>query len=274
VKTYSLNFKFLSDSDRIRMAAIVGVILSLLGVAGLAGVASGTEARAKAIEERLRACEVALAELGVLPAEVVGIIDRIEATLSEHEEKITSLEDTSTVHEERIASLEDISIEYGERIASLEDISAAHEERITSHEERITTLEREVDDISTRLDKAISDLRALEASLRALEDQVGGFKEEYASLKASLSDELAGLSAKFMRVAEELRVAPPEWIRPLAGKFGAISHELREMSEKLASSPIFSSPEYFNCLICGHVIYVEPTQREVTCEVCGSEYRR
>jgi len=159
----------------------LAALASLLGLGTVVG-AAGAHARATDLERRLDAVETALAELGVLPAEVVGIIDRIEATLAEHGTSIEELRATATDLSSRLDRLAD-------RLGRVEDTLDALSGQVEAHKGDITALRQAVSGELTSLGNKFYGIAALIRTppfVRVIEP-------------------MAGLAGKFEAVGHELR---------------------------------------------------------------------
>jgi len=140
---------------------MAAIILSALGLTGLLGLGVATavqRSRARELEERLQVVEVALAELGVLPAEVVGIIDRIETKLKEHDVKLDELRSDL----DSLASrLEEVASTLENRISDLSDRLSGLESQVESHKGEIRSLREAVSGEIRSLGDKFYDIAAL-----------------------------------------------------------------------------------------------------------------
>jgi len=159
-------------------------LAALAGVLGL-GTFFGTlmtHARATDLARRLDAVEMTLAELGVLPAEAVGIIDRIEATLAEHGSDIEELRATATDLSSRLDGL-------ANRMSRVEDALSALRDQVEAHKGDIAALRRAVSGELISLGDKFYDIAAL--------IRTKPFVEKI--------EPMAALAGKFESVAHELR---------------------------------------------------------------------
>jgi len=171
------------------MAAIIAMLLGALGLP----VAMATAAGARDLERRLRAVEVALAELGVLPEEVVGIIDRIEATLTEHGERISDLE----------GSVGNLSVRLETAVDRIDEAIEALKGQTESHKEEIRVLREALSGELASLGDKFYDMAAL--------IRTRPFVEKIRPMTA-LADKFEMISTELREMARKVSPSSPEFV--------------------------------------------------------------